>query len=321
MRVRRLGLVVGAALWAAAGAWAQTPAAGKPKTVRLLNVGNSFSQDATRLLGGLVKAAGHTLVHRQASVGGSSLELHWGKVEAHEKDPQDKAGLYASGKGLREELASEAWDVVTIQQASIKSHDVKTYRPFAGKLYAYIQQHAPKARILLHETWAYRCDDPRFAVKEPKPGEPATQEAMYRGLRSAYETIAAELGTKLIPVGDALWLADSDATWGYRPDKALDRKAAVAPALPDQTHSLHVGYKWGKDKDGKATLGMDGHHASPAGQYLGACVFFEVLYGESAVGNTFVPPNLPADYVRFLQETAHRAVVERQRLDTGAAGK
>ena len=32
--------------------------------------------------------------------------------------------------------------------------------------------------------------------------------------------------------------------------------------------------------------------ATTAGQYLGACVFYEMLFGDSVVGNPFVPPGL-----------------------------
>jgi hypothetical protein len=53
---------------------------------------------------------------------------------------------------------------------------------------------------------------------------------------------------------------------------------------------------------------MDGHHANLAGEYLGACVWLEVLFQQSAVGNAFVPKGLDPAYARFLQETAHRAV-------------
>lgn len=276
------------------------------KTVRLFTIGNSFSGNATRFLPSLVKAAGHTLVMRTASVGGAPMSLHWGKVEAHEKDPQDPAGLYGSKKGLAEELQAEKWDFVTIQQASIKSHDLETYRPYAGKLRDFIQAKAPGAELLIHQTWAYRVDDKRFAGPA-KAGEPASREEMHRLLTSAYRTIATELGAKVIPVGDAFDLADRDPKWGYRPDGAFDPKQAKSPALPDQSHSLHVGWRWVSAKEGPS-LQMDGHHASDAGQYLGACVFYEVLFHESVVDNPFVPQGLDGDYARFLRETAHRAV-------------
>jgi hypothetical protein len=282
----------------------------KTKTVRLVTVGNSFSQNATRYLNDLVKAKGHTLIHRPLAIGGASFEVHWDKAQLHEKDPQDPKGLYGK-KSLRQELMSDAWDYVTIQQASIKSHNVATYRPFAKQLHDYIKKAAPKAEILVHQTWAYRVDDPRFARPSKTPGEPATQKEMYDGLTKAYQTIAGELGARLIPVGDAMYLADTNAKWGYQPDKMFDFKNAQAPALPDQKHSLHTGWRWGAAKDGKKSLTMDGHHANVAGEYLGACVFYEVLFGESVVGNAFVPQGIDRDYARFLQETAHKAVAKK----------
>jgi hypothetical protein len=291
---------------------AESSVGAKSKTVRLLTVGNSFSQNATRHLDSLVKAAGHVLIHHPAAVGGASLQLHWDKAQQYEQEPQKTNGLYSTKRSLKQELQSEPWDFVTIQQASIRSHDITTYRPFAQQLFDYIKKNAPKAEVLIHQTWAYRCDDPRFAAKEPKPGEPRTQEEMYQGLTHAYRTIAAELGVRILPVGDAFHLADTDPKWGYQPDRNFDVKGAQAPALPDQTHSLHVGRQWKKMKDGSIALQMDGHHAGMAGEYMGACVFFEVMFGESVVGNSFIPVGLDPAYARFLQETAHQAVLKSQ---------
>jgi hypothetical protein len=59
---------------------------------------------------------------------------------------------------------------VTIQQRSISSHDVTTYRPYAANLRDYVKKHAPNAELLLHETWAYRVDDPRFSVAKTQRG-------------------------------------------------------------------------------------------------------------------------------------------------------
>jgi hypothetical protein len=276
------------------------------KTVRLLTVGNSFSRNATRYLGDLARAGGHELVHEPIIVGGASLELH--ATKAHQRDSADTAGLYANGLSLKQMLSARRWDHVTIQQASMKSHDLETYRPFAQQLRDIIRQHAPQAKLLVHQTWAYRCDDPRFIKSPDKPGEPATQQAMYRSLAAAYRTIADELGARVIPVGDAFFLADTDPQWSYRPDASFDFQSAQAPALPDQTRSLHTGWRWQKQPDGSQKLGMDGHHANTAGEYLGGCVWYEVLFGESAVGNRFTPPGIEPAYARFLQETAHRAV-------------
>ncbi|HEY3319656.1 MAG TPA: DUF4886 domain-containing protein [Planctomycetota bacterium] len=280
------------------------------KTVRLLTVGNSFSQNATRNLAAIAEAAGDKLVHRQAPIGGGSMAQHWDKVLRYEKDPQDKQATYGA-KSLKQMLEAEEFDFVTIQQYSFISHDVSTYRPYARNLFDFIKKLQPKAEVLVHQTWAYRRDDPRFAKKSGKPDQPDSQQAMYELLTKAYETIAAELGTRIIPVGDAFFLADNDPVLGFKPDETFEKAKAEYPALPKDQHSLHAGYKW-SSKDGTHTLGFDGHHANVAGEYLGGCVFYEVLFGESVVGNRFHPKDIDPDYARFLQETAHKAVQKRK---------
>jgi hypothetical protein len=279
--------------------------------VRLLTIGNSFSRNATSHLDDLSKAGGHTLIYRPLVVGGASLELHATRAQKHEADPEDRAGLFTKGRSLRDELSADRWDYVTIQQASIKSHDPATYRPYAAWLAAYIARHAPTAKLLVHQTWASRIDDPRFTKPNGKPGEPTTQEQMYLGLTNAYQSIAEELDAEVLPVGDAFYLADTDEKWGFRLDTKFEFTTALAPSLPQQTHFLHVGWHWSLPKGGgESKLTMDGHHANLAGEYLGACVWYEVLFGESAVGNSFVPEGIEPDHAAVLRETAHRAVMD-----------
>src|SRR5690606_26418703 len=103
------------------------------------------------------------------------------------------------------------------------------------------------------------------------------------------------------------YLADTDGVWGFRVVTAFDSVAAQPPALPNQTHSLHAGWRWRSEKDSSPWLHYDGQHANMAGEYLGACVWYEVLFGESAVGNAFVPAGLDRAYAQFLQKTAHHA--------------
>src|SRR5579872_5053748 len=134
LRALALGLALAAALPLAPRASAR-PAA-PARTVRLLTIGNSFSGNATHYLGDLAKSDGNALVHQPMSVGGAPMELHWGKIQANEKDPRDPAGLYGT-KSLAAALEAGDWDYVTIQQASIKSHDLSTYRPYAAQLQEY----------------------------------------------------------------------------------------------------------------------------------------------------------------------------------------
>ena len=110
------------------------------KTVRLMTIGNSFSQDATYFLDELAAADGNLLMLKTANIGGSPMQLHWDKSQLHEKDPADKNGVYGSGKGLKEILSDGPHDFVTIQQRSLSSHDVATDRPYAAHLQADVKK-------------------------------------------------------------------------------------------------------------------------------------------------------------------------------------
>jgi len=281
------------------------------KTVKLLCIGNSFSNNATTFLPDIVKAAGNTLVLRSAVIGGGSMQQHWERVEHAEKGAPEEKELY-NGKTLKQLLESDTFDFVTIQQYSMISHDVNTYRPYAKNLYDFVKKLQPKAEVVIHQTWPYRVDDPRFTKKPAKAGEPESQQAMYDGLTKAYETIAGELGVRIIPTGDAFEMANTDPEWGFKPDPNFDPKKLQHPDPIVERHSLNMGHTWSKSKDGKFTLGYDGHHASIAGEYLGACAFYETLYGESVVGNTFAPKGISPEDAKYLQETAHKAVEKRK---------
>jgi hypothetical protein len=299
---------------ALAEAPAQTPAKSAPATkpagakhVRLLAIGNSFSGNATKYLRDIVAASGNEITFGHASIGGCSLQKHWTLAQTFEKNPDDAEGKPYSGfrgKGkmsLKEYLQAEKWDIITIQQVSTSSYKAETFGPEAKLLAEYAKKFAPTAQVVMHETWAYRSDDPLF-----KNG--FTSEKMYEGIRDAYAKTAGELGLRVIPVGDAFQIARTDPAWKFTaPDPNFDYAKPEFPKLPDQTHSLNVGYKWANE-NGKQSLKMDGHHSSPAGEYLGGAVWFEFLFGQDVRGNSFVPKELKAEDVALLQRFAHAAV-------------
>jgi hypothetical protein len=283
----------------------------KSKTVRVLTIGNSFANNALTFLPEITEAAGHKLIVARANLGGCTLERHWKHVDVHEKDSDNKQGSpYSNGKySLDDLLRRDQWDFITIQQASMRSHDLTTYYPYARNLCAYIRERAPNARIMVHQTWAYRLDDPRFTAKN-EGKEPHTQPVMFEQVRKAYHSAAEELDLGILPSGDAMFLADSDPEWGYRPDTEFDFKNAEYPALPKQMHSLHTGWSWKRTDDEKRSLKIDGHHANLNGNYLLGCVWFETFFGESVAENSFVPEGIDPDYAQFLRQTGHRAVAE-----------
>ncbi len=275
------------------------------RTLRLFTVGNSFSENATRCLPQLAHAGGHELIIGKAIKGGCSFQQHWEAVEAWRANPDDpKAKIYRD-KSLHEHLGATAWDIITVQQYSLHSSDVTTYRPFAPQLVAHLRLLRPDAEIVLHQTWAYRVDADKFGVVAPKQNS-TSQREMYVRSRAAYWEIAAELGLRVIPTGDAMWRVDSDPTWGFSRDETFEPKTAAYPALPNQIHSLHVGYRWSPAHK----LTKDANHANAAGEYLGALVWYGFLFGESPEKLAFVPAGVDAAFAAHLRKVAWQIVQE-----------
>jgi hypothetical protein len=300
-----------------------TPAAvaATPKTVKLLAIGNSFSGDATACLRDLVQAGGHTLVFGHASIGGCPLDRHVRHAMAHEKNPEDPEGMpyTAGGKkvSLKQLLLSQEWEYVTIQQASIKSFNIETYRPYAQQLADYVHKYAPNARVVFHETWAYRADQPMF-----RSGK-VTRQQMYDRLHEAYYTIAKEIDAAgVIPVGTAYENALKDSRWVFRVPENVDPSAYSYPDLPPQANSLHVGYRWPAPTTGPSTqpakLAYDGNHSSPLGRYLGACTWYEFFFGDVR-GNRALPNGVTREQAVVLQDIAHNTVQQSAKPRGGLA--
>lgn len=287
------------------------------KALKVLAVGNSFSANALHYFGDIVRASGHSVIAANAMIGGCDFERHMRHADAFDADPNDPDGRPYPGKlSLRDLLTREKWDFVTIQQASPKSFRPETFHPHADRLIAYIRKYAPQAEIVIHETWAYRDDHRWFTEHEANREQPPTVDAMYAGVRKAYDGLASATGFRLIPCGDAMEAARQDSAWGkFVPDATFVPKTAAYPALPkNEKRSLHNGYSWKKDeKTGTFTLGKDAFHANTQGEYLLGCVWFEFFFVQSAVGNSFVPKNASPEECAILQHVAHRVVTEKQR--------
>jgi hypothetical protein len=276
------------------------------KQVKVLGIGNSFTMNSNTFRQSLNDAdPKNQLLLSIAYIGGCSLEKHLTLAQLHEKNPADPEGKPYDGKSLKEMLLSDKWDAVTIQQYSLISVDINSYRPYAKELCDYVKKYCPNAKIVVHETWAYRSDDPQFG-----PGKEQSVD-MYCKLHAAYTQIASELGNlKVILTGTALQNALQRPDWNFQPDTKFDFQHATPPALPNQKYSLHAGWGWGKNSSGKPSLGYDGHHAGTAGEFLAALVWREFFLGVDVRKNTFKPQNLSEEEAAILRSVAHATVAE-----------
>src|SRR5690606_3191692 len=191
------------------------------RQIKLFLIGNSFSQDASAFLPQLAEEAGVELVIGRAELGGCSLARHWGIIEAFENNPDDPKGKSYKGKSLKELFLADTWDYVTIQQWSKHSTDVTTFRPYARNIYDYLKALQPDVEVLVHQTWAYRSDSRDWGRLNERESTRSEQE-MYERSRESYQTIADELGVRILPVGDAFWQAGNHPKFEFQPDPNFD---------------------------------------------------------------------------------------------------
>lgn len=247
-------------------------------TLRVLAIGNSFSEDAVeQYLYELAKESGVELIIGNAYRGGQGLESHWREVRsgnstfAYRKivggtktDTKDQA--------LRTIIADEPWDVITLQQVSQDSGRPETYEPFLGYLIGYVRALAtnPNMKLGFHQTWAYAKDSTHGGFVHYG----RDQMVMYTAIVDAVDKAVAahaELSF-VVPSGTAI-------------------QNARTSALGDN-------------------LTRDGYHLDyGVGRYIAACTWLEAVTGKTAVGRKFRPQGTDEKRAALCQQAAHDAMV------------
>lgn len=173
--------------------------------MKVLSIGNSFSQDAQKYLSRIAKANGTPMKTVNLYIGGCSLRTHYlnmlGDKTAYrfEFNGQD-TGIQVS---ISQALASDDWDVITLQQASHFSCNKETYFPYIEELAKYVRKYCPHAKIYIHQTWAYAEGSARLQTL----GLESARE-MLDGLQAAYQEAAnAVQAYGIIPGGQAMYNA------------------------------------------------------------------------------------------------------------------
>lgn len=173
--------------------------------MKVLSIGNSFSQDAHRYLHRLAKQDGTELTTANLYIGGCSLEQH----DRNRADDSPAYDFERDGEktdirvSIRQALVSDDWDVVTLQQVSHFSGQYETYSPYIETLADTIRHHCPRAKILMHQTWAYEDGCERLT----ETGYASSRE-MLSALCDAYGRAARTIRADgIIPCGEAMMRA------------------------------------------------------------------------------------------------------------------
>lgn len=229
--------------------------------VKILAIGNSFSEDATYFLHSILDAAGVENKVINLYIGGCSLERHWNNIEknVHEYQYQlngSKTDRYVS---ISEMLKEEQWDIIVTHQASHDSGWLDTYEPFLGRILDYLIEQSPSSKIFFNKTWAYEPDSNHGCFIRYN----RNQAEMFERLSAAYQTMADKYELPLIPSGD------------------LIQKLRATEYFPGG--------------EGRSIC-RDGFHMNFLyGRYAIACLWAKKMVGISAKENTFVP------HIEFMQ--------------------
>lgn len=167
---------------------------------KILCIGNSFSQDATRYLHQIARSAGEEFQVANLYIGGCPLERHYrnmlsGKPAYELQYDGHKTNFFVS---LEDALLNRSWDVITLQQASYYSPKPDSYTPYAEELAAYIREMCPKAKLVVHQTWAYEDGSEKLLERACYP----TSAAMFADIEVAYAKMAQDIDADgIIPAG------------------------------------------------------------------------------------------------------------------------
>lgn len=189
--------------------------------MRVLSIGNSFSEDAHHWLHQVAAAEGVEMTCVNLYIGGCSLKSHWENFQSEAPlyryelngapvylDDSRSAIRYCS---IQEALNEGCWDIITLQQRSGDSGCFETYEPYLSGLADAVRAAAPDSKLWIHQTWAYEIDSthPDFARYN------RDQNFMYILLQEAYHHAAASIGASVIPCGDVIQALRNTAPFDY----------------------------------------------------------------------------------------------------------
>ncbi len=230
--------------------------------LRILAIGNSFSEDSVYYLHQILSDAGIENQVINLYIGGCPLERHWKNIERNARDYQYQVNGVRTDRyvSIQDVLKETTWDVIVTHQSSHDSGWMDTYEPFLGNLIAYLKKQAPGAKLFLNKTWAYE----KTSSHEHFGRYNRSQQEMYTRLSRAYAAMAEKYELPLIPSGD------------------LIQKLRETEYFNDT---------------GKYSICRDGYHMHYLyGRYALGCMWAKAIAGVSLKANGFVPETIYVPY-------------------------
>ncbi|MCH5162247.1 MAG: DUF4886 domain-containing protein [Clostridiales bacterium] len=203
--------------------------------LKILTIGNSFSDDAMEYVWQIADDLGVEVSLGNLYIGGCTLATHAANAKAN-KGAYDyrtnTSGTWSTiaNYKISDAITSQDWDFISLQQASGSSGMADTYNSDLNFLIDYVNALKPEnAEIVWHMTWAYQ----QSSTHNEFPKYNRDQMTMYDAIVSAVETkvLDTEIYT-VIPNGTAIqnarssYLGDTLNRDGYHLDYYIGRYVA-----------------------------------------------------------------------------------------------
>lgn len=185
------------------------------KSMKVLAIGNSYSEDTTYFLYDIAKAYGvEDVVIGNMYIGSCTLEMHCQNIKnnaanyVYMKNDQGE-WVHTPGMTLQQGLQDEQWDFVVVHQESMNAGNPDSYGNYLEELIAYVRQNVkdPDCQLVWNLTWAYSAGsaNPKFSQYD------RDQWTMYQAIVSAVQekVLPIEDIRILIPTGTAIQNARS----------------------------------------------------------------------------------------------------------------
>lgn len=175
-------------------------------TIKILAIGNSFSNDSLSMVYDIAKSAGIDVVAANLNFNGCSLQTHWINASSNNAyytyQKWTSTGMTEKPKQTMETaLKDEEWDYIILQQYSGYSGIYSTFKPYLNYLSSYVKDLCPKSRLALNMTWAYASDSSHLDFASYKK----SQDTMYKSIAKTYQQACEESKIDIIiPCGTSI---------------------------------------------------------------------------------------------------------------------
>ncbi len=187
--LRRLRLILPAALWVVASAWSGEAPTTRPASLQVLFLGNSYTyvNDLPGKLIALARSLGDTVTTDASAKGGY-------RFMNHTKDTESLAKIKA-----------RPWDFVVLQeQSQCPGFDdwqiEREVAPYAVQLDELIHAASPRAQTVFFAAWGRKNGDQDNCKSIPGV---CTYESQQQRITKTYELLAARTSALLAPIGAA----------------------------------------------------------------------------------------------------------------------